>query len=170
MLWAGFRKWSKWCSYYIQMVLQLTWTALKCRNPRRKLDKSYAHHTCKCLVPFMPVQSLLTCFRSFLTHFADFVSKSLPQTLRLFLRFIVFSGSPTAVHCPLHALRYYTVGIPFWTARKDSHKRLSLTEKLQYHVLKSLDHTLPLHTCYEEIYGSIAREENGWLSHSNVSL
>ena len=54
-----------------------------------------------------------------------------PQTVR---RFIVFSGSPTAVHraflflrCegmatvtnwPLNsrALRYYTVGVPFWTS------------------------------------------------------
>jgi len=26
---------------------------------------------------------------------------------------------------------------------------------------KSRDHTLPLHTCYREVYGNIAREENG---------
>ena len=44
---------------------------------------------------------------------------------------------------------------------KDSHKRLSSTEKPQYRVLKSLDHTLPLRTCYGEIYENIAREENG---------
>ena len=37
-----------------------------------------------CLFLFLPVQSLLTCFRSFLTCFADFVSNTLPQTLRLF--------------------------------------------------------------------------------------
>ena len=32
-------------------------------------------------------------------------------------------------------------------------------EKLQYRKLKSLGHTLPLRTCYGEIYGNIAREE-----------
>jgi len=31
----------------------------------------YAYHMC--LVLFLPVQSLLTCFRSFLTRFANFV-------------------------------------------------------------------------------------------------
>jgi len=44
---------------------------------------------------------------------------------------------------------------------KDSHKCLSLTEKPQYRVLKSLDDTLLLRTCYGEIYGYIASEENG---------
>ena len=53
---------------------------------------------------------------------------------KAFLHFIAFSGSPTAVHRPLHALRYYTVGIPFWIARKNSHRRLSSTEKQQYRV------------------------------------
>ena len=37
---------------------------------------------------------------------------------KAFLPCIAFSCSPIAVHRPLHALRYYTVGIPFWTARK----------------------------------------------------
>ena len=41
---------------------------------------------------------------------------------KAFLCFIVFSGSPTAVHRPLHALRYYTVGIPLWTARSQTSK------------------------------------------------
>ena len=30
-------------------------------------------------------------------------------------------------------------------------------------VLKSLDNTLPLRMCYEEVYGNIAHEENGGL-------
>ena len=107
-----------------------------------------------CLVLFLPVQSLLTCFRSFLTHFADFSLTTLPQTFKAFLHFIAFSGSPTAVHRPLHALRYYC---KLWAylsepVVKDSHKCLSLMEKPQYHVLKSLDHTLPLCTYYRENY------------------
>ena len=50
---------------------------------------------------------------------------------RAFLRFIAFSGSPTAVYRPLHAraLWHYTVGIPFWTARKRVTNVLSSTEK-----------------------------------------
>jgi len=44
---------------------------------------------------------------------------------------------------------------------KDSHKRLNPTEKPQYHVLKSLNHTSPLRMCYGEVYRNIAREENG---------
>ena len=31
---------------------------------------------------------------------------------------------------------------------------------------KSCDHTLPLRTCYEEVYRNTAREENSWISHS----
>ena len=62
---------------------------------------------------------------------------------------------PTAVHRPLHALRYYTLGIPRVT------NVLSFTKKPQYRVLKSLGHTLPLRMCYGEVYGDIAREENG---------
>ena len=108
---------------------------------------------------FLPVQSLLTCFRSSLTCFADFVSLfshyNSSSDSKAFLRFIAFSGSPKAVHCPLHALQHYTVGI---LLVKDSHNCLSSTEKPQYHVL---NHTLPLRTCYEEVYGNIAHEENG---------
>ena len=74
----------------------------------------YANHMC--LVLLLPVQSLLTCFRSFLA-LRTLSLITLPHT-KAFLCFIVFSGSPTAVHHPLHALRYYTVGIAFWTARK----------------------------------------------------
>ena len=55
---------------------------------------------------------------------------TLPQTLaKAFVRSIAFSGSPTSVHCPLHALWYYTVGIPFWTARKRQSPTSKLNEK-----------------------------------------
>jgi len=130
------------------------------QNPRHKLMISvYAYHMC--LVLFLPVQSLLTCFRSFLTCFADFVSNNFSLDTKAFLRFIAFSGSPTAVHRPLHALRYYTWAYLSELLVKDSHKRLSSTEKPQYRMLKSLDHTLLLCTCYGEIYRNIACEENG---------
>ena len=93
-------------------------------------------HACQmCLVLFLPVQSLLMCFRSSLTRFADRLSLSFPTNnpssdSKAFLRFIAFSGSPTAVHCAFlssmrrhghsrhklissRAQRYYTVHIPF---------------------------------------------------------
>ena len=84
------------------------------QNPWHKLND----HKCLCLVLFLPVQSLLTCFRSFLTHFVHFVTNNSSSDTKAFLRFITFSGFPTAVHHPLHALRYYTVGIPFRTTCK----------------------------------------------------
>ena len=95
-----------------------TMNSSEVKNPRCKLDD-------KCLC--------LSCvwFCSCLCKVCSHVSEAFLLTLRTlsltnnsssdskaFLRFIAFSGSPTAVHCPLHALRYYTVGIPFWTARK----------------------------------------------------
>ena len=43
---------------------------------------------------------------------------------------------------------YYTVGIPFWTARKRQSQMSKFDGKPQYRVLKSLDHTLPSRTCY----------------------
>ena len=54
-----------------------------------------------CSVLFLPVQSLLTCFRR--SRFADFVSLSFvtnnsSSDSMAFLRFIAFSCSPTAVH------------------------------------------------------------------------
>jgi len=54
-------------------------------------------------------------------------------------------------------------GITLWSFLSEplGHKHLSLTKKPQYGTLKSLDHTLPLGTCYGEVYGNIAREENG---------
>ena len=103
-----------------------------------------------CLALFLPVQlCLLMCFRSYLSHLICGVCLSLsslitlPQTVRLFLGFIVFSGSPTAPHCAFlffdakawpqsqtaRAPWYYTLGIPFWTSCKDSHKRLKFDGK-----------------------------------------
>ena len=86
-----------------------------------------------CSVLFLPVQSLLTCFRSSLTRFADFVTLSplvtLPQAVRLFCvslrsqahqqQYTVLSFSSMRRHSHSHkltssrALRYYTVRIPF---------------------------------------------------------
>ena len=111
-----------------------------------------------CLVLFLPVQSLLTCFRSFLTRFADFVSTSDTKAFYVSLR----SQGPQQQYI-VHWMHY---GITLWAYLsepliKDSNKRLHLTEKPQYHVLMSLDHTLPLRRCYGEIYGNIAGEENG---------
>ena len=111
----------------------LTWTALKCRT----LGASYIISVYACPVLFLPVQSLLTCFRSSLTRFADFVSLSssslisLPQTvgLRPFYvslcsqapqqQYTVLSFSLMRRHGHSHKLTssraplYYTVGIPF---------------------------------------------------------
>ena len=64
----------------------------------------------------------------------------------------------------LHCMHY---GITLWAYLSeplDSHKRPSSTEKSQYRYTacsKSRDHTLLLRTCYGEVYGNIAREENG---------
>ena len=97
------------------------------QNPRRKLlDKclclSYVFSfvlACMCKVCSRVSEALLLTLQTLsLTNNSSSDSKA-------FLHFIVFSGSPTAVHHPLHALRYYTVGIPFWTA----HKRQSQTSK-----------------------------------------
>ena len=86
---------------------------------------------------------------------------TLPQTLRLF--YVSLHSQAPQQQYIVHCMHY---GITLWAYLseplvKDSHKRLSSTEKPQYRVLKSLDHTLPLRTCYREIYGNIACEENG---------
>ena len=121
----------------------------------------YAYHNIMCLVLFLPVQSLLTCFRSFLNHFADLSLITLPRTVRLF--YVSLCCQAPQQQCIVHCMHY---GITLWaylseTLVKDNHKHLSSTEKSQYRVLKSLDHTLLLRTCYGEIYGNIAREEKG---------
>ena len=51
-----------------------------------------------CLVLFLPVQSLLTCFRSSLTYFTDLVSNNCSSDSKALLNFIAFSSSPTALH------------------------------------------------------------------------
>ena len=113
--------------------------------------------------------SVLACAKSAhvfqkLTRFADFVSNNSSSDS---LCFIAFSSSPTAVPCLLLAVQYYTVGIPSEPLVNDSHKCLCSTEKLQYRMLKSLDHTLPLHTChvhvtcYGDVHGNIPHKENG---------
>ena len=110
----------------------------------------YAYH----MRLVLPVQSLLMCFRSFVTRVVDFVPNNLtlPQTLRLF--YVSLRSQAPQQQYIVH------YGITLWAHLsqllvKDSHKRLSSTEKPQYHLLKSLDHTLPLSTSYGEIYGNI---------------
>ena len=97
----------------------------------------YAYHMYHmCSILFLPVQSLLMCFRSSLA-LRTLSLITLPQTVC----FIAFSSSPTAVPCLLLAVQYYTVAIPSEPLINDSHKCLCSTEKLQYRMLKSLDHT-----------------------------
>ena len=59
-----------------------------------------------CSVVFLPVYSLLKYFKSSLTCFVDFVSfvTITFSDSKAFQRFIVFSGSPTAVH---HAFLFF---------------------------------------------------------------
>ena len=144
--------------------LQIKWTALKCRT----LVQARCVQFCSKSDHMFQKLSYLLCKLCL-----SFVTITLSQA---FLRFIVFSDSSTAYtmlsfssmwrhgHSPKltssRALQYCTVGIPFWTSRKDSHKRVSSTEKPQLRVITHL----PLHMCCGEVYGNIAREENGWLS------
>ena len=58
---------------------------------------------------------------------------------------------PTALHC----MHY---GITLWAYLSEPLIKDSTA------CSKSRDHTLTLHTCCGEVYGNIAREENGWLS------
>ena len=131
------------------------------QNPRRKLDD-------KCFM-FIICVRFCSCLCEVCSHVSEVLllalgtsslTKSSDSKLRAFLRFIAFSGSPTAVHT-VYRMHY---GITLWAYLSEplSHKCLvSLTEKPQYRVLKSLDHTLPLCTCYGEVYRNIACEENG---------
>ena len=135
------------------------------QNPRRKLDDkcsclSYvfgsALASAKSAHVFQKLSALLTLRTLSLTKNSSSDSKA-------FLHFIAFSGSPTAVHRPLHALRYYTVVIPFWTTQSQTSK---FDGKTTIRHAQVTYHTLPLGTRYGEVYGNIAREENGWLSRS----
>jgi len=83
------------------------------QNPRRKLEYKCLclscvwFCSCLCKVYSRVSEALLLALRTLsLTNNSSSDSKA-------FLSFIAFSGSLTAVHCPLHALRYYTVSIPF---------------------------------------------------------
>ena len=107
------------------LILQMWMNSTELQNPRRKLDDkclslSYVCvRFCSCLCKVCPRVS-----EAVLLTLQTLSLLTLPQSVRL--SFIAFSGSPTSVHCPLHALWYYTVGIHFWTA----HKRESQTSKL----------------------------------------
>ena len=71
---------------------------------------------------------------------------------------------PIAPHC-----MHYGITLSAYLSEplvKDSRKRLSWrkTETTIPRAPSYHDHTLPLRTCYGEVYGNIASEENGWLS------
>ena len=76
------------------------------QNPRRKLDDN-----CLCLSYVFDSAKSAHVFQKL--RFPDFESNNSSSDTKPFLHFIAVSGSPTAVYHPLHALRYYTVGIPF---------------------------------------------------------
>ena len=66
---------------------------------------------------------------------------TLPQTLRLF--YVSLRSQAPQQQYTVHCMHY---DITLWAYLSEplSHKRISCTEKTQYHVLKSLDHTLLL--------------------------
>ena len=137
-----------------------------CSNVSEALMLAICVRSCYCpcivcsLFLFLPVQSLLTCFKSFFTRFADFVPFLTNNLIvsQAFLRFIAFSGSPTAVHHAFlfsdakawpqsHTDLHVHYSITLWACLsaapvKDSHKCLSSTQC----VSKSRDHTLSLRT------------------------
>ena len=80
------------------------------QNPQCKLDDKCLCLSYVFLVLFLPVRSLLMCFR--LTS-RTLSLITLPQTLRLF--YISLRSQAPQQQCSLivHALWYYTVGIPF---------------------------------------------------------
>ena len=96
------------------------------QNPRRKLDDK-----CLCLSYMFGSAHVFQKLR-----FADFVSNNSSSDTKVFLCFIAFSGSPKAIHRPLHALRY----VLQWaylseSLIKDSHKCLSSTTDNTVHVV-----------------------------------
>ena len=73
------------------------------QNPRHKLDdKCLCYHTCSVLI--LPVQSLLTCFRS-ITRFSllKFVI-TLPQTVRLF--YVSLRSQAPQQQYTIHCMHY----------------------------------------------------------------
>ena len=95
-----------------------------------------------CLVLFLPVQSLITCFKSSLTRFADFVPFfrhyiTLPQTVRLFyvslhsqapqqqytaFPFLWCEGMATVTNWLLHVHG----GITLWVYLSQTHRPIAL--------------------------------------------
>ena len=61
----------------------------------------------------------------------DFVSNNSSSDSKTFLHFIVFSGSPTAAHRPLHVLRYCSVGIHAWVTSMYICQQPLVKEKLE---------------------------------------
>ena len=107
----------------------------------------------------------------------SFLTNNPSSDCKAFLRFILFSGSPTAVHraflffdvkawpvtnWPSRALRYYTVGIPFWT----SHKRQSQMSKFNRKttIPRAPSHMIIMYVVWRGTRKQCT-EENGWLSH-----
>ena len=114
----------------------MTMNSTGVQNPRRKLDG-------KCLCLSYVFSSVLACAKS--AHVFQKLSDSLcglclsfltnnsSSDTKTFLRFIVFSGFPTAISYIVHCMHH---GITQWAYLsepliKDSHKRLSSTEKQQ---------------------------------------
>ena len=126
------------------------------QNPRHKLDD-------KCLWLSYVFSSVLACAKS--AHVFQKLSHSLrrhclslfslatcPQTVKLF--YVSLHSQAPQQQYTVHCMHY---SITLWACLseplvKDGCKHLSSTEKPQYHMFKSFDHTLPLHTCYREVY------------------
>ena len=101
---------------------------------------------------FLPVQSLLTCFRSFLTHFADFVSNN-SETLRLFY-VSLHSRAPQqqyTVHCMHYGITLCAYLSEPFLKRQSQTSKFDRKATCNTELFKSLDHTLPLCMCYREI-------------------
>ena len=94
----------------------------------------YAYHMCSVL--FLPVQSLLMCFRSSLTCFADLSLITLRQTLRLF--YVSLRSQAPKQQYTVHCMHY---SITLWAYLSELHVKDN--------------QTLPLRTCYREVYGNI---------------
>ena len=119
------------------------------QNPRHKLDD-------KCLCLSYVFRSVLACAKSahvFQKRYSLCRSLSLTNNSssdsKAFLRFIAFSGSPTAVATP--SIACTTESHCGHTFLNRAHKRQSLTSKFNGKcMLKSLDNTLPIRTWYTE--------------------
>ena len=136
---------------------------------------------CKTCYVFQKLSlALRTLSLSFVTNNSSLDSKA-------FLCFIAFSGSPTVVH---HAFLFFDAkawqqsqtdlftyttvshcGHTFWTSRE----RQSQTSKFdgKTTIPRAPTHVIThllLRMCYGEVYGNIAHQENGWLSHGKFIM